>query len=570
MQATLASLRIKNLALVEELHWKLKPGFVAVTGETGAGKSVILGALKLLLGERADKNLIRTGSDSCTVEAIFEIQNSQAFDAVLEQHGIDSCSETDGQLTIKRTLTQAGSNRQFINGSPTTLTTLKLLGDQLVDLHGPHDHQSLLSTEKQLDLLDAFSHAEEARDAYHATFRRLTQLRNTCQELASDEASLERERDLLRHQMDEIFSARLEPNEEEEIRKQYTLVSNSRRLIELATGAASELSESEPSILSRLNDVSRTLRELEKIDPSTGHFFETHNSAVVELEELATSLTDYTSQLDLDPKQLTALEERLSLIETLKRKYGNTLKEVIEFGENASVRLKKIEGRGEERVQWQEEIAAAEKTLLAQGEKLSKLRKQAVPKLTAVISNQLRDLGFKKSEFDIRLVSLETPSAQGLETIEFIFSPRSTGLETVEFLFAPNPGEPPKPLRSIASSGEISRVMLAVKSAVAEQDEIPLLVFDEIDANVGGEIAHAVGAKMRSLGRNHQVLCITHLPQVAASAESHFVVSKEFEQNRTFSRLTQVQDEARIRELTRMLGAQGEAAVALAKSLLER
>ena len=566
MLATLSSLRIKNLALVEELDWQLGPGFVAVTGETGAGKSVIIGALKLLLGERADKGQIRTGADACTVEASFDVENCRALDAELESHGLEGCIE--GSLIVKRTFTQAGSNRQFVNGSPTTIAVLKQLGDLLVDLHGPHDHQSLLSAERQLDLLDAFSRAESTRQRYHETWRRLGTLRTEHADLASNEAALDRELELLRHQVTEIQAAELHPNEEEGLQARYTLASNSRRLIELATGVAQELTESEPSILGRLADTARLLRELEKIDPAASPMAAAHTSAVVELEELARGLVSYAERLDLDPAQLAEMEERVHLLQSLKRKYGPSIEQVIETGEHAAARLQKIEHRGAELGRLQTEIDASQAELLAVGRALSELRATAAPLLSAAVRDQLRDLGFKKSEFDIHLLQLETPGATGFESIEFVFAPRSSGLETVEFLFAPNPGEPPKPLRSIASSGEISRVMLAVKSALADQDAVPLLVFDEIDANVGGEIAHAVAAKMRTLGKRHQVLVITHLPQVAAAAGAHYVVTKEFTDERTYSRLGEVKTKARIKEIARMLGGQSDTTLALAKSLL--
>ncbi len=566
MLATLSSLRIKNLALVEELDWQLAPGFVAVTGETGAGKSVIIGALKLLLGERADKSLIRTGADSCTVEAAFDVDECGTLDSQLDGSGIEGC--LDGQLIIKRTFTQSGGNRQFVNGSPTTIAVLKQLGDLLVDLHGPHDHQSLLSAERQLDLLDAFSHSEGVRHSYGEVWRRLGSLREEHDSLASSEAAMERELALLRHQVEEIQAADLQTGEEDTLQARYSLAANSRRLIEISTAVAAELTDSEPSIISRLGDTARLLRELEKLDPEAAKLTEGHTTALVELEELARSLVTYSEKLDLDPEQLAELEERLNLIQTLKRKYGPTLEQVMVFGEEAAARLQKIERRGAElsRLQHESEVAQAE--VMRIGKDLSRRRTQAAPELSSAVRNQLRDLGFKKSEFEIHLLQLDVPGATGLETVEFVFAPRSTGLETVEFLFAPNPGEPPKPLRSVASSGEISRVMLAVKSALADQDAVPLLVFDEIDANVGGEIAHAVAAKMRSLGTSHQVLVITHLPQVAAAAGAHFVVTKEFTDERTYSRLTEVKSKARVREIARMLGGQSDSALALAKTML--
>ncbi len=552
MPATLASLRIRNLALVEELTWPLAPGFIAVTGETGSGKSIIVGALQLILGERADKTLIRTGADNCTVEAVFSVGDAQALNAQLEELGVEPCEA--GELILKRVFSAAGTNRQFINGSPTTLAVLKELGDGLVDLHGPHDHQSLLSDAKQLDLLDAFAGAGTLRGKYEEHFRRLNALVAEHSELSTSEAALEREVDLLRHQVQEIDAAQLRPEEEEELLARYSVAANSRRLLDLSTQAVGRLSEADDALLSRLGEIGKVLRDLERVDPAAARFTEAHLRATVELEDLAQSLQRYAEEMDLDPERLAQMEERVTLFETLKRKYGGSIGEVIAFGEQAAERLRKIESRGVDLERLEKEIAAGRQALLDAGMKLGAKRQTAAPKLAASVTGHLRDLGFKKSDFRAALNTLGKPGPHGLEG--------------VAFLFAPNPGEPPKPLKSIASSGEISRVMLAVKSSLAAQDTIALLVFDEIDANVGGEIAHAVGAKMKSLAAAHQVLCISHLPQVAALADTQFVVTKEFTKDRTVSHLEKVEGKARVEEIARMLGGKGDSALAHAKTLL--
>lgn len=552
MNVLLTSLRIRNLALVEDVAWELGRGFTAVTGETGSGKSIIVGALKLILGERAEKALLRAGAESCTVEAVFEAADARTLNARLEEQGVEPCE--DAQLIVKRAFTAAGANRQFINGSPTTLAVLKTLGEALVDLHGPHDHQSLLSPEKQLELLDAFAGAEALRAKYVAIFRQMNRLIAEHAELSTSEAALERETDLLRHQVHEIEAAQLRPEEEEEMLGRYTMAANSRRLLELSTQALDRLTESEDAALPRLTEIGKCLRDLERVDPAAARFAEAHLRAFTELEDLAQSLQRYADDLDLDPAHLAELEERVTLFETMKRKYGGSIAEVIAFGEQAAERLRKIESRGEELDRLTREITAARKDVAEAGAKLGHKRKAAAPKLAASVTAQLRDLGFKKSEFTIALAAHAEPAAHGLEA--------------AEFLFAPNPGEPSKPLKAIASSGEISRVMLAVKSTLAAQDTVSLLVFDEIDANVGGEIAHAVGAKMRSLGERHQVLCISHLPQVAAVADAQFVVTKEFTKDRTISRLERVEGKAREEEIARMLGGKGESALAHARTLL--
>ena len=553
MPAVLTLLRIKNLALVEELEWKMGPGFVAVTGETGAGKSIIIGALQLLLGERADKSLIRTGADLCTVEAVFSGNELQKLNPQLVEAGIELC---ENELILKRSLSSTGTNRQFINGSPTTLSILKNLGDELVDLHGPHDHQSLLSPDRQLSLLDSFARAEERLAGYRNQYRQLQTLLAEHSALNTAETAREQELDLLRHQINEIKSANLVADEEEEIEKRYKLASNSKRLIELASATANKLSEADDSVLSQLAETQRLLRELEKIDNSIAQFSAAHAASVVELSEIARALSSYTEKLDLDPEQLAALEQRVSLFETLKRKYGPSITEVIAFGERAVERMRNIEGRDAELERLAKEIENVRAQMNRAGEALRKLRTKAAPKLSENIRRNLRDLGFRQSEFEAKLSALDEPRASGFDAVELVFSP--------------NPGEPPKPLRAIASSGEISRLMLAIKSALAAHDEIPLLVFDEIDTNVGGEIAHAVGGKMQTLGRDHQVICITHLPQVAATAFSHFVVTKDVARGRTFSNLREVSGKSRQEEIARMLGGKSESALKLAASLLKK
>jgi len=553
MPAILTLLRIKNLALVEELEWQIGSGFIAVTGETGAGKSIIIGALQLLLGERADKSLIRAGTDLCTVEAVFSSKDLQKLNPQLVEAGIEPC---ENDLIIKRSFSGTGGTRQFINGSPTTLSVLKNLGDELVDLHGPHDHQSLLSPETQLSLLDSFARAEEQLDRYQKHYRQLQTLLAAHAALNTAETAREQELDLLRHQITEIKSANLVADEEEEIEKRYKLTSNSKRLIELASTIANKLSETDNSVLSQLAETQRLLRELERIDGSITQFLSAHAASVVELSEIARALSAYAEKLDLDPQQLADLEQRVSLFETLKRKYGGSIAEVIAFGERAAERMRKIEGRDMELERLVKEIENVRAQMNSAGEAVRKLRAKAAPKLSEHIRRNFRDLGFRQSEFEAKLSALEEP--------------RPNGFDSAELLFSPNPGEPLRPLRAVASSGEISRLMLAIKSALAAHDAIPLLVFDEIDTNVGGEIAHAVGAKMRTLGRDHQVICITHLPQVAATASSHFVVTKDVARGRTFSDLHEVTGKARQEEIARMLGGKSESALKLAASLLRQ
>ncbi len=550
----LSTLRIKNLALVADLTLELPPGFVAITGETGAGKSVILGALNLVLGRRADRGMIRSGEDSCTVEAVFDIRNLRApLAGFLEDQGLEPCDA--GQLILKRAFTASGANRQFVNGSPTTLATLTVLGGWLVDLHGPHDHQSLLLASRQLAILDAYGGLEAKREAYSGQVARRTALVAEVAALVVDERTYSQQLDLLRHQVAEIGAARLRPDEESEVEAEHRRVANAARTLELTGGALEALGEGEGCALSVLGAVGRPLHDLVRIDESARSLVETHGQAVDLLRELQIGLSRQADRIDLDPARLVELEERLNLIHSLKRKYGGTVPEVLAFGVEASSRLAQLEGRDVELERLRGEIATVEREIREAGRELSTSRRALLGRLNAAVCRELQTLGFRQSRFEAGLATEEPEGQFGTD-----------GFDRVEFQFAPNPGEPPRPLRAIASSGELARVMLALKTVLADQDEVPVLVFDEVDANVGGETAHAVGASMARIARKHQVLCITHLAPVAAHGSSHQVVSKEVSGGRTESRIEPVEGEARIEELARMLGG-GPAARAHAVSM---
>ncbi len=543
----LSVLKIKNLALVDDLTWELGDGLIGVTGQTGAGKSMIVGALKLILGERANHDLIRTGESSCTVEAIFQLNSNLAqVNELLEETGLEPCEED--QLVLKRVF--GSGNKQFVNCSPCTLSVLKALGNHLVDLHGPHEHQSLLSQDRQLAMLDAYAKAGKQRQAYLDAYRAWQGKVNEIEEFRSLRQATDQEIDLLRFQVDEIAAAALEVSQISAMEQRYSIAQNGAKLVDHAQDAQKAVN----SAVANLTEAQRSLSDLEKLDPETGKFLEGFSSARMEIEELDSSLKDYTETLEIDPAELVQMEHRIDEIEGLKRKYGQSIEDVLEYESNARTRLESIDGREEELERLAEEEQAALEAVKESGAALGKLREKAAPKLAKEIAGHLEDLGFKQSVFEIEIEQTEEPQPKGFQT--------------VDFLFGPNPGEPVKPLRVIASSGEMSRVMLAVKSALADQDQIPLMVFDEIDANVGGEIAGAVGKKMAALGTRHQVVAITHMPQVAALAHFHYLVTKEVENKTTHSRLEEVDGKTRLEELARMLGGGGDEAIALAEKLL--
>jgi DNA repair protein RecN (Recombination protein N) len=551
MSAMLRSLRIRNLALVEELEWELASGFTAVTGETGAGKSVILGALKFLLGERADRGVVRSGAPSAGIEAVFTLGETSEIDLLLEESGVDPCQ--DGELILKRTIAAEGAGRQFINGSPCNLSVLKELGTRLVDLHGPHDHQSLFSRREQTLLLDRFSEALPERETYLDHRAEVATARRELEELEATSGGEERISQL-QLEVDEITSANLSEGEEESLNARYKAASNSRRLIELSAAAIGRLENEEHGAVTAIAEAARLVKDLGRLDERAAPYLEAMDRVSEGFDSLIGDLRDYAETIEVDAGELQQLEERINLIATLRRKYGPAISDVIARGEESAKLLERLAGITELQASATKKLQERSSEMIKAAGKLSAKRREGAKLLAKRIVTELTDLGFKQAGFEIRLDMQEEAGPDGAEV--------------AEFLFAPNPGEPVQPLRSIASSGEISRVMLALKTALADQDRIPLLVFDEIDANVGGEIATRVAAKMSELGTGHQVLCITHLPQVAAAASSQFMVIKEVKDGRTGTTLSPVEGDERVAEIARMLGGVTDSAKAHATTLL--
>jgi DNA repair protein RecN (Recombination protein N) len=551
MSAMLRSLRIRNLALVEELAWELPAGFITITGETGAGKSIIIGALKFLLGERADRSVVRSGATSAGIEAVFDLGDSSEIDALLAERGIDPCQE--GELILKRSIAAEGSSRQFINGSPCNLSLLKELGTRLVDLHGPHDHQSLFSRHEQTLLLDRYSDALALRQAYLESRAAVMAARSELEELEESTGGVNRLAQL-QEEVDEIYAAHLSEEEEDKLLSRYKAASNSRRLIELSAAIIARLEDEERGAGIALSEAARLLRDLVRLDERAEVLMEGIEKVIADLDLQIGEVRDYGEKIEVDAGELQILEERINLFASLRRKYGPTIAEVIARGEESARQLERLSSLSDlkEAAQKKLDHSLGQLALAAGG--LGEKRRAGAKRLAKTIAGEFLDLGFKQAGFEIAL--------------EVLTEPGPDGAEIAEFLFAPNPGERVQPLRAIASSGEISRVMLALKSALAAQDKIPLLVFDEIDANVGGEIASKVASKMRELGANHQVLCITHLPQVAAAASAQFMVIKSVTEGRTGTRLDPVEGQERLSEIARMLGGVSDSAMLHAEALL--
>jgi DNA repair protein RecN (Recombination protein N) len=542
----LKNLKIKNLALVDEVQVEFRRGLNVITGETGAGKSLLIGALRLLLGDRADKSMIRTGESSCSVYATFELQDASAVNAVLEEIGMDPCE--NGVLVIRRVISEA-SNKTLVNHEPVTLQVIRKLGNVLVDMHGPYDHQSLLNTSTQLEILDSFGQTQREREAYSEAYRLYRSLQKELEALNGEhEEGIAQQIDFLSYRVAEIDEAKLSVDEEREITEEHSTIANMQQIIELANGAMGALTEGEGCAFESLAAAQRCLASLGRLLPNAQEWVEEIESAIVQVQEVGRSIAYYAEGIDVSPERMLWLDDRITTYQSLKRKYGPTVEEVLSHCETWKEELTGLRGRDEKRLvletKLQNQLRLVEQAAMGLREKRSQVAKQ----LSDAISVELRDIGFEHGLFDVALADCE---------------PGPSGMDEVEFGFAPNAGETMRPLRQIASSGEISRVMLATKAILARYDRIPLLVFDEVDANVGGEIGGAVGRKLAQVAESHQLICITHLPQVAACGHTHFAVSKSVQEGRTFTRVVTLEDQDRAEEIARMLGGKAMTSLTL-------
>ncbi len=538
----LESLYIRNLALVAELQLDFTAGLNTVSGETGAGKSLIIGAIQLLAGGRASPASIRKGASSCEVSGVFRLDRisssvQEELLALLTQAGLPPCEEQ--RLLLRRVINENGS-RAFANSTPVTASFLKELGERLIDIHGPNDNHSLLSPNRQLTLLDSFANLDQELNLCRKIWHELEQTRRSFQKL-KDETLAPEEIQLLSFQLREIEQAKLQAGEEEEILARHRVTSHAKRLIELSRQCSQGLYESENCLCDQIAPFLRLLREIEQIDSNQGQgFLERLENISGQLNELGQDLNQYGQTLDLDEEELQGLEERLDLLQKLKRKYGPTIEDVSACAERLKLRLQRIDGRTQEL----EQLQNLENELLKQHQNccdiLHQKRQKTATRLAKEISDKLLHLGFSRAAFQAKLQNAQ---------------PSGNGADSVEFSFAPNVGEEMLPLRQIASSGEIARVMLAIKTVLCDADKVPVLVFDEIDANIGGRVATAVANELQSVGKNHQVFCITHLPRIAAAGQTHFLVTKHVENQRTLAEMHPLDKSSRIEELTRMLGA---------------
>jgi DNA repair protein RecN (Recombination protein N) len=542
----LEALKISNLAIVEDVEVSFGDGLNVVTGETGAGKSVMVGALGLVLGERADKSMIRAGSEKCSVEATFHFSSPTTINNILEAMGVETCS--DGILLIRRMISTSGAGKNVVNDCPVTVQGLKQIGDALVDMHGPHDHQSLLNPEFQLNLLDAFGHLEKERSAYGKTYKELTDLRDRLQKLDCDDREVEQQIDMLEYQVKEIKDAKLTVGEDADIEQEHVTVANAQQLLELGSSIQAALSGEEGSAFDAAVRARQDLEQMAGIIDRAKEWRDEAESIVVQIQSLAGSIEGEVKSVETNPERLQWIEDRMALVRTLKRKYGSTLEDILKHLQKSTVRLDDLKSRGERIDEIKAEINKVNAKVMASGGKLGEARRKAATKLGEAVTVELRTLGFPHGVLSVEVSDVD---------------PVLSGINAIDFGFAPNVGEPMRSLKAIASSGEISRVMLAIKAVLAEHDSIPILVFDEIDANVGGEMGNAIGEKLAAVAQSHQVLCITHLPQVAAHGKIHLVVDKSVKGERTHVSIEPVEGEQRTEEVARMLGGKDLTSVIL-------
>ncbi len=564
----LIELLIRNLAIIDEVQVPFQSGFNVLTGETGAGKSIIIHALNFLVGGKGDIDLIRTGEDFMVVEAVFDLSHCPQGKAVLEELGFEPEDDT---LILSRELSRSGRSRCRINGRAATVAMLKQIGKALVDIHGQHEHQSLLEPSNHLRFLDAFGGDEvlNLKERYANLYRQLMQIEREIAELQQSERDRMQRLDLLRYQADEIDKANLREGEEEELLQERQLLANAERIVERVNYAVQRLME-DGGALDKLGDAIQTLKDIIHLDPALGEWQNALSQAFDTIQEVGFELERYASRVEFNPERLDEVESRLDLIRRLKRKYGDTISAILQYREQIERELQKLETSEERLEALQKERERLRNELAEAAFALSQARQEIARQLEKTVQNHLKALMMERARFKIAVDRIPDPN--GLKLPDGIFAFGRDGVDQVEFLIATNPGEPLKPLAKIASGGEISRTMLALKASLQRTHEIPVLVFDEIDVGIGGRTAEAVGEKLREVSRYAQVLCVTHLPQIAALADWHLQVEKVTEGRRTRVIVTPLQFEERVKELARMLSGKQitQASLQHAQELLAR
>ena len=546
----LRRLKVDNLAIVEHAEAGFRDGLTVITGETGAGKSVFMGALTLALGARADASAVRDGCRDARIEAEFDAGPAVCF---LEEQGLPPCE--DGVLLVRRVISAGGGSRVWINDSATSVQTLRALGDIMVDIHGPNDRRSLVDEDFQRDTLDRYGKVDLS--GYSAAWRDLSELRARRAELEGT-VDVADEIERLHNSVEEINAARLTDDDDDVLTARHAAAAHAAEIVEAANAATAALtgdgggsygSQGGVSAADLLVEAGNRFREMAKYHESANEWNDELENVITSVQELSRTVADSVSRIDADPEALQALDDRISLVRRLKRKYAcATVSDLLALRENRALKLSDLEDRDARIREIDVQIGAAEKQVTDAGARLTASRKKACAKLGAAVTKELRGLGFLQAGFSVALEPRE---------------PDSAGCDTVVYRFEPNPGESARPLAQIASTGEIARVMLAVKTVIAGLDAIPVLIFDEIDANLGGETGRAVGEKLKSVACHHQVIAITHLPQSAVFGDRHMLVEKSVAGGRTRSTIREVAGDERIREVARMLGGEKATSVVL-------
>jgi len=536
----LQELRIKNFAIIDELDLSFSKGFNILTGETGAGKSIILNAVQLLLGDRASEELIRSSEEEASVEALFDISENREVKGRIHEKGqrLSGVEERDS-LLVRRVISRSGRGKAFINGNLATLGMLSEIGEELLSIYGQHEHQSLQRVDTHIDILDEFGELMELREEFQNLFQRFTSLSQELERIRGEKERREKERELRTFQSKEIEKAGIRIGEEEALKEEKRVLTHAKKLTDFANASEEVLYSTEGSAIERIQSVLHQGKEMATIDPSLSPIFKNLDGALIQLEEVALALRDYSKRIEVNPGRLEEIENRLEEIDRLKRKYGSTEADILRFKEEVDETLSTFTSDEERLSRLEGEIGPLREEMTQRAQKLSRERKRVASELKRSVEKELATLGMKKTTFQVRI------DDQALS---------HTGQDRIEFLISANIGEEVKPLAKIASGGELSRIMLAMKRILAIIGGRQVLIFDEVDAGIGGAIAEVVGRKLRELSKHHQVICVTHLPQIACFADRHHSVKKEVKSGRTVTVVDPLEKEARVDEIARMLG----------------
>ncbi len=545
----LRDLHIKDFAIIDSLQLSFQEGLNILSGETGAGKSIIVGALNLLLGGRASADLIRTAKDEAVVEAVFDLAACREAQEYL--HTWDIAAD-DEQVIIRRIITKSGKNKIVIGDRLATMQMLSQLGGCLIDISGQFSQQLLLQAENHLDILDRYGGLTPLRDTYQSHFTAFNNKSGELTRLIEHDRNKEQRRELLSFQHDEIEKAQLAPGEEEDLLKERKILANAEKLHEKTYGVYASVYEADDSLLGALKKAAGVLDEAAAIDPELSGHKEEMQSVVIRLDDLVLSLRTYAEKIPIDNSRLEYVENRLSEMQRLKKKYGKSIEELVAFKQEIQDELKNLEGASKRIEELQKELAVEAKNLWQLAEELSEKRDKAAKRLKKSIEDELATIGMKKTSFVTRFQHAARPAAD--DSSYGLGELHARGMDNAEFYIAPNIGEEPRPLSRIASGGELSRIVLAIKKILARNYRVATLLFDEVDAGIGGAIAESVGEKLQEIAKTHQVLCITHLPQIACFGNAHFSVRKNVQAGRTVTSVNLLDRKERVEEITRMLG----------------